>query len=338
MSWFLTIIVLSLALGNLSEAHGKKLPSAVVVGTVYCDTCFRSDFSTTSHFISGAVVAVECRGAGSKPSFREEVKTNEHGEFKVHLPFSLSKYVKRINHCSVKLISSSEPYCAVASTATSSSLRLKSRKQGTHIFSAGFFTFKPLKQPALCNQKPSDPSFPPPIQDPPTPFLPPIEHGHLPSLPPLPKLPPLPELPTLPPLPGLGVPICPPAVKNQLKSSKPANTKMVQQQLFRPLSPVPGIPLPPIPLDPPSVLPPNPFRPPPAVLPPIPIRPPPSVFPPNPVQPLPPLVNVPSVPGLAPLLPPPPPFSIPIPPFPFEPAPGFPGMPPAASSTNKISP
>ncbi|GMP30816.1 hypothetical protein CsSME_00005305 [Camellia sinensis var. sinensis] len=98
MSWYLiNIIVLSFTFSSLSEAqHEKKLPSAVVVGTVYCDTCFQEHFSKTSHFISGALVAVECRGTrSSTPSFHKEVKTNEHGEFKVHLPFSVTKQVKK---------------------------------------------------------------------------------------------------------------------------------------------------------------------------------------------------------------------------------------------------
>ncbi|GMP28587.1 hypothetical protein CsSME_00004063 [Camellia sinensis var. sinensis] len=364
--WFLTTIVLSFFTFNgLSEAkhEKKKLPSAVVVGTVYCDTCFQADFSKTSHFISGALVAVECGGTSSKPSFREEVKTNEQGEFKIHLPFSVSKHVKNIKGCSVKLISSSEPYCAVASTAASSSLRLKSRKQGTHIFSAGFFTFKPLKQPTLCNQKPSfqkskefnsqkplipfpdNPTFPPPIQDPPTlPILPPIDQNHLPPLPQLPSLPPLPQLPPMPPLPG--IPYFPPPAKKSMqskfadtsKASKLSNGKVDRGQFFQPIpqnqlfptpspSPSPptfGIPLPPNPFRPPSVLPPNPFR------------PPPSVFPPNPFQPLPPLINAPPLPNLTPSPPPstPPAFPIPLPPFPFQPSPGFPGIPPAFSSSS----
>ncbi|TKY65860.1 Major pollen allergen Lol p 11 [Spatholobus suberectus] len=119
--------MLALTLGTThSEAsHDKKLSSAVVVGTVYCDTCFQHDFSMGSHFISGALVAVECKDGyeSSKPRLRKEVKTDEHGEFKVQVPFSVSKYVKGIKVCTVKLISSSEPYCAVASAATSS-LRL----------------------------------------------------------------------------------------------------------------------------------------------------------------------------------------------------------------------
>ena len=55
MSWFVIIFFLSLAFNSLSEAgHEKNLPSAVVVGSVYCDTCFQEDFSKSSHFISGS--------------------------------------------------------------------------------------------------------------------------------------------------------------------------------------------------------------------------------------------------------------------------------------------
>jgi len=54
MSWILVILFLSLTYGGVSEAnHDKKLPSASVIGTVYCDTCFQLDFSRGSHFISG---------------------------------------------------------------------------------------------------------------------------------------------------------------------------------------------------------------------------------------------------------------------------------------------
>ncbi|XP_030953271.1 formin-2 [Quercus lobata] len=308
MSWFVIIFFLSLAFNSLSEAgHEKNLPSAIVVGSVYCDTCFQEDFSKSSHFISGASVAVECKYGTSKPSFHKEVKTDQHGEFKVHLPFSVSKHVKKIEGCSVKLISSSEPYCAVASTATSSSLHLKSRKQGTHIFSAGFFTFKPLKQPNLCNQKPSIQNskelgsnkrslpptdgldFPPPIQDPTSPYLPPLPK--LPELPPLPLLPPLPNLPGLP---------FPPPNQGNTTNSKPTTTESLKKtqlqdekeahpdDLFPPLlTPV----LPPI-QDPTSpYLPPLPKLP---ELPPLPLLPPLPNLPPLPL--LPPLPNLPGLP------------------------------------------
>ncbi|GMN57566.1 hypothetical protein TIFTF001_026668 [Ficus carica] len=363
MSWFLTILFAILTITRLSEAkHAKKLPSAVVVGTVYCDTCFQQDFDRTSHFISGATVAVECKyGTSSRPVFREEAKTDGRGEFKVHLPFSVSKHVKKIEECSVKLISSSEPYCAVASTATSSALHLKSRKQGTHIFSAGFFTFKPLKQPSLCNQKPSiqkkskelqtpmvnkaslhsnDPgvAFPPPLQDPNTPGdLPPLPA--LPNLPPLVNLPPLPPLPKLPPLPTLPG-LLPPLISGDQKiaTTKPitkssstshdqetdtkTNQEVSGEDFFFPPNPFQPPPLIPNPFQPPPLIP-NPFQPSPPPLFPNPFQPPPAppLFP-NPFQP-------PPAPPLFPnpFQPPPAPTPLfpPLPPFPF---PGLTPSPP----------
>ncbi|KAJ1406498.1 Pollen protein Ole e I like [Sesbania bispinosa] len=353
MSWFLVILFLSLTFGSPSEAsHGKKPSSAVVVGTVYCDTCFQQDFSMGSHFISGASVAVECKDGyeNSKPSFRKEVKTDEHGEFRVQLPFSVSKHVKRIKGCTVKLLSSSEPYCAVASAANSSSLRLKSRKQGLHIFSAGFFSFKPLKQPNLCNQKPSvqnskgldsvktsfpknfDPSFPPPLQDPNTPG------GILPILPPLPGLPglpPLPELPPMPPLPGLPIPPIHAGRTSDSNPTKTSDQKVVNPEtfIFPPIVPNPlQPPLVPNPLQPPPLIP-NPLQPPPLI--PNPLQPPSPPLIPNPLQPPPsgssPLFPFPPVPGLTP--PSPPPGS----PFPFPPIfppPSSPGSPPASNNAS----
>ncbi|OAY56964.1 formin-2 [Manihot esculenta] len=355
-SFFIVFLLCFAFINNLSEAsHHRKLPSAVVVGTVYCDTCFQEDFSKNSHFISGASVSVECKDENSKPSFRREVKTDEHGEFKVHLPFSVSKHVRKIKRCSVKLLSSSEPYCAVASTATSSSLRLKSRKEGIHIFSAGFFSFKPQKQPNLCNQKPSiqtsrefnaqktstssipsfgDPAFPPPLQDPAVPDLPPLPL--LPKLPPLPELPPLPPLPGLPnipfpPVPSPPVPgkttTNPKAYTESLKSAQALDQKEVNPDFFFPTPPL----FPPNPFQPPPVLPPNPLQPPPLF---------PPLLPPNPFQPPPaPLIPLPPIPGLTPP-PPPPTFPFPpLPPFPFPPSPPrVPGIPPASSTSQKTSP
>ncbi|KAL3636530.1 hypothetical protein CASFOL_018829 [Castilleja foliolosa] len=345
MSSFWAIIFLTFAFSfNPSESnkHHRKLPSAVVVGTVYCDTCFQQNIPKSTHFIAGATVAVECND-NSKPSFRQEVKTDIHGEFKVNLPFHVSKHLRKIKACSVKLISSNKPYCSIAATATSSNLNLKSRKPGTHIFSAGFFTFKPLNKPTICNQKPiitnindnnlsplSNPNdtaaFPPPIQDPPRSDPPTL--GHL--LPPLPQLPPLPELPRLPPLPK--IPLLPPKHK---QSGLSDNNNLVNQP--------DTFPFPPNPLNPPSIFPPNPFQPPPSVLPPVLPSPPPSIFPPVlpspppsifpplfPSPPSPPFFQLPPIPGLTPMTPPPPPPVlpvIPLPPFPFQPSPGLPGLP-----------
>ncbi|KAH7673344.1 hypothetical protein IHE45_08G002600 [Dioscorea alata] len=305
------------------SAARHDLPGAMVVGTVYCDTCFHNAPSKSSHLITGATVAVECA-----PSFREEVKTNGQGEFQVNLPVEVSKHIKRIKACSVKLISSNEPFCAVASSATSTTLRhLKSKNKSVHVFSAGFFTFKPLKQPEVCYQKPKFDSMK---------FAPftGLPHFQL-NLPPLPQLlPPLPSLPSLPPLPILGqpvpgaatgtgtgpgtvpVPVPIPAKQDEQKQNQPA--------LFLPNTP-PAVPatggrtLPPPPLRQPVIL-----APPPPSLPGLPFQ-----TPPPPLR-----NNLPSFPF--PSTPTPPNAGFRLPPFPFPTNPPFPGSPP--SSPRKLSP
>lgn len=103
---------------------------------------------------SGASVAVECGDAASGRGYRKVVTTNRRGVFGVRLPPRISKHVHLIEACSVKLLESNEPFCAVASTATAAGLRLKSRRRGVHVYSVGFFSFKPLNEPELCYQKP----------------------------------------------------------------------------------------------------------------------------------------------------------------------------------------
>ncbi|KAJ8436017.1 hypothetical protein Cgig2_007675 [Carnegiea gigantea] len=305
---------------SLSEARNQpqKFSPAVVVGTVYCDACFQDDFSKDSHYISGATVAVKCQEKGSRPAFAQKVKTDKQGKFIVHLPFSMSKHIKEIQGCTVKLVKSSEPYCAVASTTNSSAIYLKETKQGKHIFSAGFFTFKPLKQPEICNQKPSvTNSFQGLFPHPNLPFMP-----SLPQLPPLPELPPLPPLPPLPSLPGL-----PYFNAMPQNPQEPSKEEMVRPQLFFPpvISPPPtGLPLPPNPLQPAPLLP-NPLQPPSPPLIPNPFQPP---APPVDVVPrvpgLPRLPSLPPVPGLTnPPMPPPPASSLPLPPL----TPLIPGIP-----------
>lgn len=254
------------------------------------------------------------------------MKTDKNGEFKVHLPFTLSKHVNKIEGCYVKLIKSSEPHCAIASLAKSSSLNLKSIKQGMHIFSAGFFTFKPQKQPKLCHEKlnvhnlkelnskkvPLDltdyESFAPPVQDTVVPY----------NIPSLPKLPELPSLPKLPPLPSL-----PDFPRGSTLPSIPG--KSLPLPFVSPFSARPGFFFPPNSK-------PHPFQPPNSILPQNPLEPPSPLIPndPNPVDPnLPPLIrnqfqpplaeltHLPSIPVLTPSSSSQLSFTLSIPSFPF---------------------
>ncbi|XP_076933600.1 uncharacterized protein LOC143599570 [Bidens hawaiensis] len=282
---------------NITDVSGARHhhSAAILTGTVYCDTCFPQQVPKST--ISGATVAVECGKEGVNPRFHEEVKTNDKGEFEAKLPGYIGKNIDKVKGCSVKLISSNNPYCAVAATATSSDIHFKSKKAGSHIFSAGFFTFKPQ----LCNEKNAIKQDLPPL---------PIGGGMLPPLPvpvPVPDIPIPPVVPQLPPIPG----VPPPPNTHQT----PSKSTLSDQKTF-------GFPFP---FQPPT-LPPLPFTPaPPSLLPPVlPTPPPASLFPPLPLPPVPALIP-------SPPPPPPPAFPIPLPPLPsLPPIPGVPPGPPTS--------
>lgn len=230
MCWTLLLFALFLSLTSHNAfshtLHNNK--PAVVVGTVFCDTCSQQRLSKSTYFISGAIVAVECRDhTTSETNFRQQAKTNKNGNFKVVLPFSVQEHTNKMETCSVKMIKSSDPFCSVPSSATSSSLKLKNSKirDGTRVFSAGYFAFKPLKQPTSCNRKNTDilkskqvnpqlpfPPIVPPVIQPPS-ILPPNPLQPAPLIP-NPFQPPAPLIPIIPmpPLPILTPPSPPPTV------------------------------------------------------------------------------------------------------------------------------
>ncbi|KAK1272603.1 hypothetical protein QJS04_geneDACA018287 [Acorus gramineus] len=289
------ILSLSFTFHTSSARHAKNQPSAVVVGKVYCDTCFRREFSKNSHLIHGASVVVECEDLKQNLSFRRETKTDGLGTFRVRLPTAVKDHIQS---CSAKLITSSDPFCAIPTSTKASSLNLKLKTKDVHVFSAGLFSFKPLTQPEMCDQKPEFSQ----------------ELPQFPTLPPLPTLPKLPQLPTL--------------LNFRSQTKKPIVSAPTDQKEEQPAS-VPTLPSPPTvpnPFQPPSFLPnplqspvlPNPLQPPPAL--PNPLQPPPATFlPPNPFR-------QPS---------PPPAFRFPPFAFPFPPLSFFPGAPPAVPSEKK---
>ncbi|CAM8925763.1 unnamed protein product [Rhodiola kirilowii] len=274
----LVILAFCLALGSLSEGnHGKKTPSAVIVGSVQCEACLGHK---ASYFISGASVAVECSdGMRSKFKLWKEVKTKEKGKFAIRLPTAV---VKNMKACSVKLIKSNQPECDVASTMSSTLVHQNTIKDkgSQHIFTAGLLTFKSrlcsqkrnfqadeqvtfmrnrIKKPVIVDEKlvPSSFFFPLPFN----PFLPPV-------LPPNPLLPP-PSI--FPPVPGLTPP---PSI----------------------FPPIPGLTPPPAPI--------------------LPVPPIPGLTPPPPASIFPPFPGIPHLPGFASPPPPPPPSLLPPFPFP----------------------
>ncbi|KAJ3673609.1 hypothetical protein LUZ60_005601 [Juncus effusus] len=298
MKTLLVIFVfLSSIFNRINGGKNNHEPSSVViVGTLFCDACFEQDFSKSKHLISGASIEVECKDSSKNTVFRKTSLTNRKGVFKFNLPPEMSKNMKSINDCSIDLIKTNHATFCDASTSLSatsaSGLHFKSkRKNDISVYSAGFFTFKPLKQPLTCDQKIAQPAF---DFFPPNPFAPPNIGGV--------------------PVPG--------------NPFQPPNIGGIPFPGFQPPPIIPGIPIPQNPFQPPppSILPPIPgFQPPPppSIIPTIPGFQNPSP-PPGFNLPHLPFLNPPPPP------PPPPVFQIPgfpFPPgFPGVP-PGFPGFP-----------
>lgn len=150
---------------------------------------------------------------------------------------------REIKSCLVKLLRSSHPFCSAASLATSAAFQRKSTRSDVRVFSAGFLSFSPMKQPYFCDQErrssasvryslsdrkttgssflvmPQIPFLPSPpniggiplpqnpFQPPPS-ILPPLPFQ--PSPPPFVTIPPLPNVPALPNVPPLPVTAPPP--------------------------------------------------------------------------------------------------------------------------------
>lgn len=165
--------------------------------------------------LAGAVIAVECHSTVDDDRvFRKEVKTSIDGVFRFHL-----KGVG-VRVCSAKLLSSTHPFCSIGETSSNSDSSLRQLKKlgidgVVHVYSVGFFTFRPINQPNMCKKlgfmppNPFQPPslFPPPPLFPPNPFQPPpsiFPPNPFQPTPPPPIIPPNPFRPAQPP------PILPP--------------------------------------------------------------------------------------------------------------------------------
>lgn len=188
---------------------------------------------------AGASILVECRDLQGKAWFKE-AKTNWLGEFEVLLPFQVGRKVKSIRKCSVQLVNSSDTHCSTAPSSTIHSFKLKSRRQGVHYFSAGFFTFKPIELPRFCHQKPRPVTFS--QVGPAKSWIPPIL-GSNPTIPDLPTIPHLQQIPDIPPLPTLNHVTNPPNGAKPSVSSLDSRTSKMTISLNAPL---PFFRLPPI--------------------------------------------------------------------------------------------
>ncbi|XP_078164945.1 uncharacterized protein LOC144559714 isoform X2 [Carex rostrata] len=301
-AWYLVVPFLLLGFpsqGNCRK-HSAVLPSTLVTGNVYCDTCSEQQSNKLGHFITGASIQVECTDESKHIAFRKTAITNPKGLFKFNIPPEVHKNTQSsIKNCTIDLHKTSHAttFCdAVASVSTTSALelRLKStRKDGMKVYSAGTVTFKPQKKPVICDEQIDQPAF---FFFPPNPLQPPNIGGV-----------PVPQNPLVPPPPSL----LPPGFQPTPPSIFPPGLPFFQP-------PPPPSLLPPLPI----LQPPPP--PPPPSLPPFNIPLIPGLTPPSPPPPSPPPPGFPLPPILPPGLP-----SVP---------PGLPGIPPGFPSTKEDSP
>ncbi|KAJ9540494.1 hypothetical protein OSB04_027000 [Centaurea solstitialis] len=330
-------LILCLSLNDVCEA-GQAQPQTALVGTVYCDPCSYQDFSKSSHFISDALVAVECSSGdeveegGSIPRFQQEVRTDKKGEFRVELPLSINERVPE--GCSVKSVRSSEPDCAMAIPTASSTIRLKVKASGNRVFSAGSFAFKPLKLPNHCHKKPRDRTSndklraATPLPSPAGLLIPSVTTGKQTTN--------FYDDPSDADADAFGIPFQANPFQPPFQFQPPPDT------MFTPdFQPPPASVFDPRPLQPPpdSVFNPLPFQPsPPSFIPqtsaPPPPPPSPTWFPALTFPPLEPQLG--STQSSPPPSVPPPALLPPFPPFPFQPRPGYPGTPPAISSAHRL--
>ncbi|CAA6657326.1 unnamed protein product [Spirodela intermedia] len=304
--------------GSSSSDHGNpRLPNAVVVGTVYCDTCFQQEFSRTSHFIPALL-----RGGVLRHVFFffPAAQVDEVGS---------PRLLRRVLHLS-------SPAAAGALLPGAQPRRLPPAR----------------RHPDLRRLSPAafSPSLP---QLPTIPQLPTLPQ--LPTIPQLPTLPSLPGLDCRN-CRDHRPPAAPPRSWTRSRTARSSSSRLRPAPItLRPSSP--HHPLPSSAVDsphhplqvsaadsphhplrsyavgsptnpfqsPPSVLPTNPFQSPPSILPTNPFGSPPSLVPSNPFQ------SPPSVLPSNPFQSPPPAFQLPQ--FPFPQSPFFPGTPPSFPSS-----
>ncbi|KAL0447271.1 UNVERIFIED_CONTAM: hypothetical protein Slati_1855000 [Sesamum latifolium] len=127
-----------------------------ILGSVYCDVCYRNTFSKHSYFLSGVDVHVQCRLKASSTRTTEEISfsvnrtTDRYGTYKVDIP-SLDgvdcTHVATIHSfCQASLIATSVSGCNVPSTRSNSTeITVKSKQNNIMCtYTLGALSYKPF--------------------------------------------------------------------------------------------------------------------------------------------------------------------------------------------------
>jgi hypothetical protein len=102
---------------------------------------------------TGALIAVEC-GLNRKTITTSIIgETDENGEFKVELPYSIFHSADQLNKCWVRPRNSPYDSCRIPSKSAPSKLTLQSSYNGVLTYSAGSFSYRHETVPPSCYRK-----------------------------------------------------------------------------------------------------------------------------------------------------------------------------------------
>ncbi|XP_042488896.1 uncharacterized protein LOC122069029 [Macadamia integrifolia] len=137
----------------------ERVSSVLVAGSLLCDTCLDDKTEAESSPISGARVAIKCKiGRKMRKSIWARGRTDEFGDFIVHLPSRLHAIPRLEKLCFVKVLAlpRNSP-CGHLLPGKPKPIRLSSVGNGIRTYTPGKMRFQPLyKASRLCVKKAGD--------------------------------------------------------------------------------------------------------------------------------------------------------------------------------------
>ncbi|XP_043718680.1 uncharacterized protein LOC122666698 [Telopea speciosissima] len=134
----------------------ERLSSVLVAGSLLCDACLDGKTETRSWPISGARVAITCKiGRKMRKSIWARGKTDEYGDFIVHLPSHLHAIPRLEKVCFVKVLGLPKiSPCGHLLPGKPKGIKLSSVGNGIRTYTPGKMRFQSLyKASRLCVKK-----------------------------------------------------------------------------------------------------------------------------------------------------------------------------------------
>ncbi|KAK4423966.1 hypothetical protein Salat_1979500 [Sesamum alatum] len=137
-----------------------------ILGSVYCDVCYRNTFSKHSYFLPGVDVHVECRLKASSTwttqdiSFSVNRTTDRYGMYKVDIPsvdgVDCTQVATIQSFCQASLMPTSVSGCNIPSRRSTSTHQITVKSKQNHIctYTLGALTYKPsTPNVSLCGNQ-----------------------------------------------------------------------------------------------------------------------------------------------------------------------------------------